>query len=154
LVSLVVAGLAATACGSSSSSGGSSGSSSTPAGSSTSGTSPSGAGGGGSCTGDVTACTLGSLSDAQRADACNSMLASIDAPAGTKFECQSGPEQGQFITINSKEQCASQKFPASCPVTVQQTIDCYKAVKNDACAALASDGPCGIVLAKTQQCSS
>jgi hypothetical protein len=130
--------------GCSSSSGGSSSSSGGTSSSSSSGNPSSSGSSGGSCTGDITACTIGSLSDAQKGDFCALLLSSIDAKPGDKFECQSGPNQGDFITVNSKDDCVSQKVAAGCPVKVGQEIDCYKAVKVDACAAFDSQkGACG-----------
>lgn len=73
--------------GSSSSSSGSSGASSgaSSGGNTSSGnTTSSGAGSSGNagtCTGDVSACTMGSLSDAQMTDTCSLILSAIDSPA-------------------------------------------------------------------------
>jgi hypothetical protein len=62
-------------------------------------------------------------------------LSSIDAKPGDKFECNTGPNAGSFITVNSKDQCVSERVASGCPIKVGQEIDCYKAVKADVCSA-------------------
>jgi hypothetical protein len=134
---LVTIGCSSSSSGNGSSSGGTSSSSS-------SGTNSSGGSSGGSCTGDITACTIASLSDGQKGDFCSLLLSSIDAKPGDKFECQSGPNQGEFITVNSKDDCVASKVASGCPIKVGQEIDCYKAVKADACSAFDTQkGACG-----------
>ena len=153
-----LAGLAGLGCSSSSgssSSGTSGATSSSSSGGSSGATSSSGTSGSnpGSCSGDITACTLGSLSDTQRNDMCTVTLAAIDAPSGTKYECTSGPNSGLNLTINSKATCEAQKYPASCAITVQQLLDCYKGAKTDACTALDAQGVCGKVFAQSKACA-
>lgn len=149
--------------GSSSSSSGSSGSSSgassgasSGGNTSSSGNTSSGAsssGNAGTCTGDVSACTMGSLSDAQMTDTCSLILSAIDSPAGTKFECKEGPQNGLYLTVNSKEQCVAQRPPASCKVKVGELVDCYKSAKKDACAAFAENGACAPLFSPSSGCS-
>jgi len=146
--------------GSSSSSSGSSGSSSgassggnTSSSGNTSSGGASSSGNAGSCTGDVTACTMGSLSDAQMTDTCSLILSAIDSPAGTKFECKEGPQNGLYLTVNSKEQCVAQRPPASCKVKVGELVDCYKSAKKDACAAFAENGACAPLFSPSSGCS-
>jgi hypothetical protein len=132
------------ACGSSSE-----GSSNPPA------SNPQDGGGGassGGCSGDVTACALGTLSDSQRADVCNLILTAIDAPSGAKYECTSGPNQGTFLTVSKKDDCIAQKFPPACAVKVRELVECYKAAKADACTALGDDGSCSPVLTQASSC--
>jgi hypothetical protein len=106
---------------------------------------------GSSCSGEVTACSLGSLDDAQFSNVCSLMLTSIDAPAGTKYECKEpGPHQTVALTVNTKEQCVQQRPPKTCSVTVAKLIDCYKAAKNDACEAF--DGACSFLFDKSTGC--
>src|SRR5262245_44823376 len=142
---LVTMGCSSSSGGSSSGGGNTSGGTSGNASgsSSSSSSSSSGSSSGGSCTGDITGCTIGSLSDAQHSEFCSLLLASIDAKPGDKFECQSGPNQGLTITVNSKDECVSQKVAPGCPIKVGYEIDCYKAVKVDTCAALDAKGACG-----------
>ena len=110
----------------------------------------SGAKASGGCTGEITSCAMGTLSDAQMADMCSLFLAAIDVPPGTKFECGEGPNKGLFITMNTKEQCTQQRPPAACTVTVGAMVDCFKAAKADACAAF--DGACSILFDKSNGC--
>ena len=93
---------------------------------------------------------MGSLSDAQAADMCSLFVAAIDVPAGTKFECDEGPNKGLFITVNTKEQCVQQRPPKGCTVTVGAMVDCFKAAKNDACAAF--DGACSLLFDQSNGC--
>lgn len=89
----------------------------------------------GGCSGDVTDCAMGALSAEQYENACSTILAAIDSPAGSKFECTDGPNEGLYLTVNSAAQCAASRPPSTCKVKVGQLIDCYKAAKKDACAA-------------------
>jgi hypothetical protein len=93
---------------------------------------------------------MGSLSDDQTADMCSLILTSIDVPAGTKFECKEGANEGLFITVSSKEQCVQQRPPKTCSVTVGALVACYKAVKKDACAAF--DAECKVLLDENSGC--
>lgn len=120
-----------------------------------SGTTPSGGGGssgGGSCSGAIASCKMGTLSDAQQQDMCSLVLTSIDSPAGTKFECKEGPNEGLFLTLSSQEECVASKAPASCTVTVGTLIECYKGAKNDACAAFGEKGACAPLFATDSGC--
>lgn len=147
------------ACSGSDSGGGSNGSSS--GGSSSGGSSSGGAtssssgssGEAGACSGEITSCPVGTLSSKQMADMCSLLLASIDDPPGTKFECTSGENKGLYLTVNSKEQCAAQPPPSTCKVTVGQLIDCYKAAKKDACGAFEDDGACAKLFSPDSGCS-
>src|SRR5262245_40628973 len=81
-----------------------------------------GGGGDGSCTsGSVLNCGWADLSAKQEMEACDLISASIDAPAGTKYECMSGPNEGQFLTVETAATCVSHSYKPGCPVTVQQT---------------------------------
>ena len=135
-----------------SSSGGSSSGGATSS-SSSSSSSSGGGGGGGGCSGEITSCSVGSLSSKQLADMCSLLLASIDDPPGTKLECTAGDKKGLFLTVNSKEQCVAQPPPSTCKVTVGQLIDCYKAAKKDACSAFEDDGACGKLFSAESGCS-
>jgi hypothetical protein len=108
----------------------------------------------GGCSGDVTACALGSLSDAQRTDVCNLILTAIDAPSGAKYECTSGPNEGRSLTVNSKDACIAQRFPATCAIKVGELIECYKAAKADACSALGDEGTCTPIFSQASTCAS
>ena len=148
------------ACSGSDSDGGSNGSSSggsssggSSSGGATSSSSSSSSGGGGGCSGEITSCSVGSLSSKQLADMCSLLLASIDDPPGTKLECTAGDKKGLFLTVNSKEQCVAQPPPSTCKVTVGQLIDCYKAAKKDACGAFEDDGACGKLFSADSGCS-
>ncbi|MCW5832429.1 MAG: hypothetical protein KIS78_08325 [Labilithrix sp.] len=141
----VVWGLAA--CSGDDDSGGGSSSGGSSSGGSSSGGSSSG---GGSCSGDITQCSMGSLSEEQSGDVCALILTSIDTPAGTKFECKEGSNEGLFIGVSSREECVQQRPPASCTLTVGTLIECYKAAKNDACAAF--DGACKPLLDPSNGC--
>jgi hypothetical protein len=99
--------------------------------------------GDGSCSGSVLACPLAELSARQEMEACDLISASIDAPAGTKYECTSGPNEGQFLTVETAATCVSHDYKPGCPVTVQQTIDCFKAAKTNVCSAFDDGGVCG-----------
>jgi hypothetical protein len=84
---------------------------------------------------------------------CTLTLTAIDSPSGAKFECTTGPNSGLSLSVNSKEQCIAQKFPATCPIKVGDLITCYKAAKTDACSALAQTGACGTVLSQAKACT-
>jgi hypothetical protein len=135
----------------SSSSSGSSGASSS---SSSSGGTSSGSTGerGGSCTGEITACAMGTLSDRQQDDMCSLILASIDASPGTKFECKEGEQEGLFLTVSSKTECVASKAPSGCKLTVGQLVQCYKAASKDACASFAEGGACAPLFDPGQNC--
>ena len=136
------------------SSSGASSSSGSSGASSSSGSSGSSSGGAGSCSGEITACGMGTLNTTQQGDMCSLILASIDAPAGTKFECKDdGPNSGLFITVNTKEQCVAAKAPAGCKVTVGQLVECYKSAKKDACGAFADAGACAPLFASDSGCT-
>ena len=92
----------------------------------------------------------GSLSDDQAADVCSSFVTTIDVPAGTKFECDQGRNEGLFLTVNSKEQGVQQRPPKTCTVTVASMVDCFKAAKVDACAAF--DEACSFLFDKNNGC--
>jgi hypothetical protein len=100
-------------------------------------------GGGGGCSGAVLGCPWATLSAKQEMDACDLITASIEAAAGTKYECTSGPNEGLFMTVENAATCVSHSYKAGCPVTVQQTLDCFKAAKANACDAFADAGACG-----------
>ncbi len=104
----------------------------------------------GSCSGEITACGMGTLNGTQQGDMCSLILASIDAPAGTKFECK---DNGLFLTVSSKEQCVAAKAPAGCKVTVGQLVDCFKSAKKDACGAFGNTGACAPVFATDSGCT-
>jgi hypothetical protein len=87
------------------------------------------------------------LNGAQQSDMCSVTLAAIDAQAGVKYECNTGPQSGLTLTVNTKDQCLANKAPAACDITVQQLIDCYKAAKTDACSAFAPTAACGPIFA-------
>ncbi|WP_394832360.1 hypothetical protein LVJ94_38195 [Pendulispora rubella] len=107
----------------------------------------------GRCSGDITNCALGALSDAQKADMCNLTLEAIDSSSGAKFECKSGPQSGQYLQVNAKNECVAQKFPASCSITVSELLKCYKAAKADACAAFEEGGACTAMVGRSQECT-
>ena len=104
------------------------------------------------CTGDITNCALGTLSDAQRGDVCNLTLAAIDSPSGATFECKSGPAQGRSLSVNDKSTCVAQTYTASCSVKVSTLLNCYKAAKSDACTALGDEGACSAVASHAGEC--
>ena len=103
---------------------------------------PNSPGGDTGCQGAIAGCALSSLDATQLNDACDLVLASIDDPAGTEYKCEHGPAEGLFLHVNSKAECVQAALPKGCPFTVSQLIACYKAAKDDPCAALANDGAC------------
>lgn len=105
------------------------------------------------CTGDITNCTLGSLSSKQYDDMCALVAKTIDDAPGTKYECEEGPNQGLYMELYSKEACMEGPSPKStCKVTVGQTIDCYKAAQKDACGAFSESGACGFFFDSSNGC--
>ena len=108
--------------------------------------------GGDGCSGSVLSCSWSELSAKQEMEACDLITASLDEPAGTKYECKMGEHAGEFLTIENAQTCVSHSYPANCPVTVQQTLDCFKAARADACAAFADSGACGKLLAAAATC--
>lgn len=147
---LLFLGLTACSSDDSSEKGSSSGGSSSGNTSSSSGGSSSGGGDG--CSGEITSCTMGSLSDAQTSDMCSLILTTLDDPPGTKYECEQGPQQGLYLVVNTKEQCVATKAPASCKVTVGTLVNCHKEAKKDACAAFADTGSCSAVFSADSGC--
>lgn len=107
---------------------------------------------GGGCDGSVLSCSWSELSDKQEMEACDLITASLDEPAGTKYECKTGEHAGQFLTVENAQTCVSHSYPANCPVTVQATLDCFKAARADACAAFGDSGACGKLLAAAATC--
>jgi hypothetical protein len=103
----------------------------------------------GGCAGDITACPLPDLSDEQQSAFCDTLLAAIDDPPGTVYECE---ETGIFLGVNTKSDCAATTYRAGCPITGGDLIDCYKAASMDACAAFAETGACGEVFAQAEAC--
>jgi hypothetical protein len=99
-----------------------------------------------SCTGSVLGCTWAELSARQEMEACDLISASIDDPAGTKYECMAGPNQGLYLEIESSAACVARSYKAGCPITVQQSLDCFKAAKRDVCAAFGDGGICSKLL--------
>jgi len=99
------------------------------------------------CTGSVLSCSWAELSGKQEMEACELITASIDEPAGTKYECKTGEHAGEFLTVENASTCISHSYPSGCPVTVQQTLDCFRAARADACAAFGDSGACGRLLA-------
>jgi hypothetical protein len=106
----------------------------------------------GDCSGSVLGCPWADLSERQEMEACDLISASIDASAGTKYECTSGENAGLWLTVESSATCVSHSYAPGCPVTVQQTLDCFKAAKTNACAAFEDSGACGQLLAASQEC--
>jgi len=104
------------------------------------------------CDGAVLNCKWSELSERQEMEACDLITASIDAPAGTKYECTSGPNSGAYLTVESPATCVSHSYPTDCPVTVQQTLDCFKAAKANVCSAFDDSAACGRLLAAIGQC--
>ncbi|HEY5920546.1 MAG TPA: hypothetical protein VIV11_02695 [Kofleriaceae bacterium] len=107
---------------------------------------------GGDCTGSLLSCSWAELSTAQEREACELITASISAPAGTKFECKTGEHTGKSFTVENAQACISRSYPSDCGVTVQQTLDCFKDVSVDACAAFADGGGCAELLATAATC--
>lgn len=99
--------------------------------------------GGDSCSGSVLGCSWAELSAKQEMEACELIAASIDAQAGTKYECMSGPNTGLFLTVETAATCISHSYKPDCPVTVQQSLDCFKAAKANVCTAFDDAGACG-----------
>jgi hypothetical protein len=104
------------------------------------------------CSGSVLSCPWADLNERQEKEACDLITASIDAPAGTKYECTSGENAGLYLTVESSSTCVSHSYAEACPVTVQQTLDCFKAARTNACAAFEDSGSCGRLLVAAQQC--
>ena len=104
------------------------------------------------CSGSVLNCRWAQLSDRQEMEACDLITASIDSPAGTKYECTSGPNMGLYLTVETSATCVSHSYPTECPVTVQQTLDCFKAARANACSAFEDSGACGRLLAAGADC--
>jgi hypothetical protein len=108
--------------------------------------------GGDGCSGSVLSCSWSELSAKQEMEACDLITASLDEPAGTKYECKMGEHAGESLTIENAQTCVSHSYPANCPVTVQLTLDCFKAARADACAAFATTGACGKLLVEAAKC--
>lgn len=107
------------------------------------------------CTGDITNCTLGSLSSKQHDDMCALIAKTLDDTPGTKYECEEGPHEGLYLEVQSKETCmATPLAKATCEVTVGQTIDCYKAARKDTCEALSESGACSFLFDTSSGCLS
>lgn len=104
------------------------------------------------CSGSVLSCGWSELSARQEMEACDLITATLDEPAGTKYECKTGEHSGEFLTVENSATCVSHSYPDGCPVTVQQTLDCFKAARADACAAFADGGACGRLLAAAATC--
>lgn len=104
------------------------------------------AGSSGGCTGPISECALGSLSEAQYRDYCDIYLSAVSDPPGTRYECKSGINEGAYLTLSTKEQCLSYKPPSSCKVTGNQQTACFKAASKDPCTALTPNGACGSLL--------
>jgi len=104
------------------------------------------------CSGSVLSCGWSELDGKQEMEACDLITASIDAPAGTKYECKAGEHAGEFLAVENASTCVSHSYPDGCPVTVQQTLDCFKAARADACAAFADSGACGKLFAAAATC--
>jgi hypothetical protein len=107
---------------------------------------------GGDCSGSVLSCSWAELSGKQEMEACDLITASLDEPAGTKYECKTGEHAGEFLTVENAQTCVSHSYPSNCPVTVQATLDCFKAARADACAAFGDNGACGKLLATAATC--
>jgi hypothetical protein len=109
----------------------------------------SGGGGGDGCDDTITECPLAELSEEQQVTYCETLAAAIDDEPGTQYTCDS---DGTFLTVNTTEACVANKVSPDCPITVGDLIDCYKAAKNDACAAFAEDGACGPLFSQSASC--
>lgn len=107
---------------------------------------------GGDCEGSVLSCSWGELDSKQEMEACELITASINAPAGTKFECKTGEHAGKSFTVTDAQACIARSYPTDCPVTVKQTLDCFKQVSVDACGAFEDTGACGELLATAATC--
>jgi hypothetical protein len=112
-------------------------------------TSDGGGGGGDGCEGPLTDCPLAELSEEQQDTYCDAVLAAIDDEPGTKYTCDS---DGMFLAVNTAADCRAGEVSPDCPITVGDIIDCYKAAKNDACAAFAADGACGPLFSQGATC--
>ncbi|PCC69116.1 hypothetical protein SAMN02745121_05764 [Nannocystis exedens] len=106
-------------------------------------------GGGEGCDGPITDCPLAELSEEQQATYCDTLLAAIDDEPGTQYTCEA---DGTYLTVNTAAECRANEVSADCPITVGDLIDCYKAAKDDACAAFAEDGTCGPVFSQGASC--
>jgi hypothetical protein len=107
-------------------------------------------GDGGGCDGPITDCRLSELSEEQQATYCDTLAAAIDEQPGTQYTCES---DGTFLTVTSTADCRANKVSEDCPVTVGDIIECYKASKDDACAAFAEDGACGPLFSQGAACA-
>ena len=107
---------------------------------------------GGDCTGSLLSCSWAELDSKQEMEACELITASISAPAGTTFECKTGSHAGDSFTVESAQACIARSYPSDCGVTVQQTLDCFKEVSVDACAAFDDGGGCAELLATAATC--
>ncbi len=105
-----------------------------------------------SCSGSVLGCGWAELSARQEMEACDLITASLDEGPGTKYECTSGPNSGVFLEVETAATCVSHSYAEGCPVTVQQTLDCFKAARANACAAFEDNGACGKLFAAASQC--
>lgn len=104
---------------------------------------------GGGCAGDITRCPLPDLTEDQQGAFCDTLLAAIDDPPGTTYECS---ESGLFLTVNTRDACASTVYATSCPITGAQLIACYKAAAMDACTAFSETGGCAVVFENAEAC--
>lgn len=105
--------------------------------------------GGEGCSGPVTDCRLADLSESQKADYCDTLLAAIDDAPGTVYACES---DGLSLTVNTVDACVANEVTPECPITVDDSIACYKAAKVDACAAFAEDGACAPIFGQLDVC--
>jgi hypothetical protein len=112
------------------------------------GNSSGGGNSGTACTGNVTDCAPATLSSEQITTMCDTIATVTGDPAGTKYECKTGKNQGLFLGVNDRATCIS-TWPkaATCQITGRKLVDCYKAAKVDMCAAL--DGSCSFLLDET-----
>ncbi len=84
-----------------------------------------------------------SLSDAEYREACE--LIAKEGPPDTIFTCdqEDSPAFEADQTIVSASTCVTdERLPETCPLTVQEVLDCYVAVQIDACKALEEGGEC------------
>ncbi len=105
--------------------------------------------GAGDCAGPVTDCRLADLSESQKANYCDTLLAAIDDEPGTVYACDSN---GLSLTLSTSAECVANEVLPDCPITVDDSIDCYKAAKVDACAAFAEDGACAPIFDQLDVC--
>jgi hypothetical protein len=103
----------------------------------------------GGCSGDITGCPLPELTEDQQGAFCDTLLAAIDDPPGTTYECS---ETGLFLTVNTRDACAATVYAAGCPITGAQLIACYKAAAMDACTAFSETGGCAVVFENAEAC--